>query len=59
MQIQDVPFMTMDWNAVAPTEHPGITASWEQARAYGIGAFFLGVSREGEEDGDVGKLFRL
>ncbi len=25
MQIQDVPFMTMDWSAVAPTEHPGIT----------------------------------
>ncbi len=25
MQIQDVPFMTMDWNTVVPTEHPGIT----------------------------------
>jgi hypothetical protein len=23
MQIQDVPFMTTDWDKVAPTEHPG------------------------------------
>ncbi len=24
MQIQDVPFMTMDWSTVVPTEHAGI-----------------------------------
>jgi len=23
MKIQDVPFMTTDWSAIAPTEHPG------------------------------------
>ena len=23
MQIKDVPFMTMDWSKVTPTEHPG------------------------------------
>jgi quercetin dioxygenase-like cupin family protein len=23
MQIQDVPFMTMDWSTVTPSEHPG------------------------------------
>jgi len=25
MKIQDVPFCTIDWSTVAPTEHPGIT----------------------------------
>ncbi|MEW6266889.1 MAG: DHCW motif cupin fold protein [Thermodesulfobacteriota bacterium] len=25
MKIQDVPFCTVDWSTVAPTEHPGVT----------------------------------
>lgn len=25
MRIQDVPFCTVDWNAIKPTIHPGIT----------------------------------
>ncbi len=25
MQIQDVPFMTMDWSTVVPSEHAGIS----------------------------------
>lgn len=25
MKIEDVPFCTMDWSTVTPTEHPGIT----------------------------------
>lgn len=25
MKIQDVPFGTMDWDKIIPTEHPGIT----------------------------------
>jgi quercetin dioxygenase-like cupin family protein len=25
MHIQDVPFMTMDWSTVIPSEHPGIS----------------------------------
>ena len=25
MKIQDVPFYTVDWSTVAPTEHPGVT----------------------------------
>ncbi len=25
MKIQDVPFCTVDWNTVEPTEHPGLT----------------------------------
>lgn len=30
MLIEDVPFMTTDWNDIAPTEHPGAsgTALW-------------------------------
>lgn len=25
MEIQDVPFCTVDWNSIKPTRHPGIT----------------------------------
>lgn len=27
MRIEDVPFMTTDWQSVAPTEHPGSTGT--------------------------------
>ena len=36
MQITDIPFDTTDWNAIAPTEHPGETgvARW-RTREFG------------------------
>lgn len=32
MKIENLPFCTVDWNTVTPTEHPGITgkAFWRQ-----------------------------
>jgi hypothetical protein len=38
MQIDDVPFGTTDWAAIAPTEHPGETgtASWRTRQFGGI-----------------------
>lgn len=38
MKIQDVPFGTVDWNAIKPTTHPGVTgaAYWRTFEAGNI-----------------------